>query len=672
MSFEPPPKMARKNLATLFMRHQIARQAAPIVLAIGFVALFLDNMVALDVSQIWAAVQTVSGVQWGMATVATAASFWAVGRYDAVIHRHFRTQVGNKIASRAGIAAIAVSQTTGFGLFTGALTRWRLLPEISFLQATQISAAVAVSFLAGLAVVMSFAALLFPLPVGIADLSFGYLVPLLLLPPLGLIALVTASLLQPHISFRGHRLNWPSVSAIFAITGLAAADTLAASGALFALLPPALELGFSQLYPAFLIAFGVALVSGTPGGVGPFEVTLLMLLPFVPAEPLLGAILAYRTLYYALPALLGAITLARGPFLQRNKPNKRMLPQTGGIAWFPSRLEALIHSAPRAEANLLRQGDKALLHAPNSAGCFLTASRGQALIALGDPLVAAHPQSLLASFKNMAEADNHLPFLYKISGRMALEARKFGMAVTPVSREAWLTPSEFCLQTPEYSQLRRKLRKAQKAGISLKPLFNHADLHLTLGEMTRVAREWSATHGGERGFTMGIYDPAYVQTQRCFLAYKNDSLVGFVSFSTVAAEWTLDLMRHASSIPDGTMHALVAEAIKTAAIENIPRLSLASVPWQPAPSASRLAHWFWGKLGTLSGGAGLTQFKSSFAPHWETLYMAGPNRLGLALGAFDVTRAILAQQPAANLATSLTTTLSNGEKRQLETLSQTL
>ncbi|MEY8100018.1 phosphatidylglycerol lysyltransferase domain-containing protein, partial [Falsihalocynthiibacter sp. S25ZX9] len=97
-------------------------------------------------------------------------------------------------------------------------------------------------------------------------------------------------------------------------------------------------------------------------------------------------------------------------------------------------------------------------HAPNSAGCFLTASRGQALIALGDPLVATHPQSLLASFKNMAEADNHLPFLYKISGRMALEARKFGMAVTTVSSEAWLTPSEFCLQTPEYSQLRSKLR----------------------------------------------------------------------------------------------------------------------------------------------------------------------------------------------------------------------
>lgn len=665
----PHSDVTRGNSESLFKRkqvwHQAAKQAAPIVLAIGFVALFLDNMVALDIAQIWQAAQTVSAVQWGLATFATAASFWAVGRYDAVIHRHLRTQVCNKKASRAGIAAIAVSQTTGFGLFTGALSRWRLLPEVSFLQATKISAAVAVSFLAGLAVVMSVAAVLFPLPLGVAKLGLGYL---LMLPPLGFIALVATSLLQPRISFRGHRLNWPSVSAIFAITGLAAADTLAASGALFALLPPALDLGFGQLYPAFLIAFGVALVSGTPGGVGPFEVTLLMLLPFVPPEPLFAAILAYRALYYAFPALLGAIILARGPFQQRPKPSIRMRSQSCGMPWFPSRLEALIHAAPRAEANLLRQGDKVLLQAPNAAGCFLAASRGQALIALGDPLVVAHPQNLLVAFKTTADADNRLPFLYKIGGRTALEARKFGMAVTPVSREAWLAPKRFDLRSPKLSQLRRKLRKAKKAGITLKPLFNHADLHQTLDEMSRVALEWSESHGGERGFTMGIYDPNYVRTQRCFLAYKDDTLVGFVSFSTVAREWTLDLMRHSRALPDGAMHALIAEAITTAAAENVPRLSLASVPWQSNAKASRLARWFWKRLGNLSGGAGLTQFKSSFAPHWETLYMAGPNKLGLALGAFDVTRAILAAPPAPDGATPS----APSKKWQLEPLSQTL
>lgn len=116
-----------------------------------------------------------------------------------------------------------------------------------------------------------------------------------------------------------------------------------------------------------------------------------------------------------------------------------------------------------------------------------------------------------------------------------------------------------------------------------------------------------------------------------------------MSFSTVASEWALSLMRRSHIIPDGTMHALVTEAIKAASAKKIPRLSLASVPWQPTGKSSPLAQWFWNRLGCSSGGAGLTQSKSSFVPHWEALYMAAPNRIGLVLGAFDVNRAVISR-----------------------------
>jgi phosphatidylglycerol lysyltransferase len=224
---------------------------------------------------------------------------------------------------------------------------------------------------------------------------------------------------------------------------------------------------------------------------------------------------------------------------------------------------------------------------------------------------------------------------------MAVEARDFGFCVTPVSREAWLRPKAFDLAAPTFRQLRRKLRKSQKAGIEIRDLEHRADLHTTLQKMAIVAKEWAELHGGERGFTMGTFDPYYVQTQRCFLAYQNEELVGFATFSMVKAEWVLDLMRHTEHMPDGTMHSLVAHAIQCAATENLPRLSLAAVPWTPTKEISRIARWFWQTLYKASGGAGLAQFKASFAPQWETLYMAAPSRLGLALGAFDVTRAIV-------------------------------
>ncbi|MFI4861863.1 MAG: hypothetical protein ACIAXF_14415, partial [Phycisphaerales bacterium JB063] len=50
---------------------------------------------------------------------ATVISFWSLGRYDAIAHRHLGTDIRARSASRAGVCAIAFSQTVGFGLLTG-------------------------------------------------------------------------------------------------------------------------------------------------------------------------------------------------------------------------------------------------------------------------------------------------------------------------------------------------------------------------------------------------------------------------------------------------------------------------------------------------------------------------------------------------------------------------
>lgn len=630
-SLEPP-------LGRQFLK-QLLKQSLPIGLACIFVALLAKNITQIQFADIKAAFQTVSMTQWTAAMVASAVSFWAVGRYDAVIHRYLGTKTSSTAATRAGIAAIAVSQTTGFGLFTGALARWRLLPDLSLLQCTQISAAVAFSFLAGLATVLSMTSVFYDIPIyGLPSDALWYETALLM-PLVGFAVLIWASLFQPRITFKSKRVVWPNVHAIFAVTSLVAVDTLAACGALYALLPSDVALTFSLLYPAFLIAFAVSLLSGTPGGVGPFEITLLLVLPTVPVESLVAAIIAYRLIYYAIPALLGALVLARGATSQ--KPSCEALHETkGALGWLPSRMEAVLHKAPRAEANLLRQGQKSILHTSNGKNGLIVSHQGQCLVALGDPISNQNTSSLISGFIRSARSQNRIPFLYKASARIAIEARKHGMHVSPVSREAWLTPRDFNLSLPLYRQLRRKLRKTEKSGLSIKALEHHKNLHFTLQNMTRLAHRWAYNHGGERGFSMGTYDPKYVQTQRCFLAYYDDQLVAFTTFSTVEAEWTLDLMRHEKDCPDGTMHALVTHAIHMAADEQIPRLSLASVPWIPHKNAGSLRRKMWKTFSDKSGGAGLTQFKASFAPNWETLYMAAPNRIGIVLGAFDVSRAV--------------------------------
>ena len=47
------------------------------------------------------------------AAVATALSFWAIGTYDAVMHRHLRTGVPADVARMTGAGSIALAQVLG-------------------------------------------------------------------------------------------------------------------------------------------------------------------------------------------------------------------------------------------------------------------------------------------------------------------------------------------------------------------------------------------------------------------------------------------------------------------------------------------------------------------------------------------------------------------------------
>ena len=80
-------------------------------------------------------------------------------------------------------------------------------------------------------------------------------------------------------------MELPTVKAMVSLVALCLIDTLFAAAALWVLLPAGvIDLTLAQLFPIYLIALGAAILSGTPGGVGPFELTLLALLPLTPEE----------------------------------------------------------------------------------------------------------------------------------------------------------------------------------------------------------------------------------------------------------------------------------------------------------------------------------------------------------------------------------------------------
>ncbi|MEL7093537.1 MAG: phosphatidylglycerol lysyltransferase domain-containing protein, partial [Pseudomonadota bacterium] len=429
------------------------------------------------------------------------------------------------------------------------------------------------------------------------------------------IALLGVFFRWPSIWIGRIRLRLPSWRLCSGILGWALVDTVAAAGVLYVMLPFG-TIPFVSFFPLFLMAMGAALISNTPGGLGPFELVLLTALATIPVETVITAVLAYRVVYYALPAVLAALALLRPFRVSRTMPAKPI------TSW---------PEAPRSEVGVVRQNGGAVLGF--GAARLALWSSGQTLTMLADP-VRGKPRRALDTLARIARTRGKLPLAYKVSAPVALAARQAGWQVLHLADDAMIRLAEYTLDTPARRTLRRKLRAAKKADIRLM-----SDGPLNHAQMARVDAAWQNTHGQARGGTMGRYCPEYLVDQWVGTAWQGDRCIAFITAHMTAREWCLDLMRHEADIPDGTMHALVTEAIEAARTAGAIRFCLAATPACPDPGS---AFWRWAatKMVTLSGGPGLRQFKSSFGPVWEPRYVAAPSAISLFIGLADLVRAI--------------------------------
>jgi phosphatidylglycerol lysyltransferase len=559
----------------------------------------LERLAHVPLADITASLGAVTASQWITAAIATALSFAAVGQYDYLFHRWLKTGVGPHRAVLSGAATIALAQTLGMGLATGTLARWRMLPEMNATTALKITNYVSFSFMAGLSL-LSVVVLALP-GTGNIGTSLWSLAAVTLI-----IAACVTSLIQP----RWLPFPLPPLRMAFRLIGLVTLDVAFAALTLWILFPGALQPEFPVFLAAFTLALGAGLLSGTPGGVGPFELCLITLLPAVPQPELIAAILAFRLIYYALPACLALILLAypKAPDTENLNPNLESPPKP------ISRAEALL--SDQAGHRLLCTSDRTCLH---------VAEASQTLVAIGDCVTGATlSPAALQDLTDTASQASLWPALYKCTARSAAVARSQGWATTVISEEARIDTQTYTLKVPKRRQLRRKLKAAERAGVTV--MQTNA---LPIYDMTAVANEWAQRVGGERGFSMGRFCPDHLARQRCYLAYAKGELVAFVSFHVISEEWTLDLMRSRTNSANGTIHALIHRAIEDAAAAGVTRLSLAAMPLE---SNTKLM----AALGDRMSVQGLRRFKECFAPDVQKLYAAAPNRAILGLASVDI------------------------------------
>ncbi len=252
--------------------------------------------------------------------------------------------------------------------------------------------------------------------------------------------------------------------------------------AFYALLPAGHDVAFGPFLTGFLIAIMAGLVCGTPGGIGAFELVLLVHLPNLAPEQVISTALAFRIVYHALPAALGALALLM-PSAERTNQTPTSISYPS-VPILPPRVALQMWNAPFAEAMLIRQGEFGTLVSTDAAHC-LVAETTQSLVVLGRPFATQTPENTMRTFARYALRRGKSALIYKADGRTAAQCRRLGWRVLAVAQEAWVRPRLHSSQGPEHRQLRRMLRKAEAAKISVRA----PDRRLPLHEMAKGFRQ---------------------------------------------------------------------------------------------------------------------------------------------------------------------------------------
>ena len=286
----------------------------------------------LDANEIKAAFAATSRRQLALAIVFTGLSYLLLTGYDALGFRQLGYKVAYRITALGSYTSYAVSFTLGFPLITAGTVRYWIYSSIGIgaKSIASLTLIAGVTFWLGMASVLGFC--LVWRPAEIADLNR---LPVAMNQLLGAVTLlgvigylVWVSAKPRSLTFQGWALRLPNFKVSLAQMALGALDVCAAGAVLFILLPQGYGISYGTFIAAYVFACILGIASHAPGGIGVFEATILLALPDIPKEQLLGSLLIFRVSYYVIPFIIALLLLAGREILMRSRILKTDMAQS--------------------------------------------------------------------------------------------------------------------------------------------------------------------------------------------------------------------------------------------------------------------------------------------------------------------------------------------------------
>jgi len=259
-----------------------------------------------------------------LALALSAVSYAVLTAYDALALAYVQHWLGYGKIALASFVGYVLNHNLGPIFLGGSAVRYRLYSSwgLSAVEIAQVIAFTGLTFwlgfllLAGVVLVVEPRAVASLLHLDPFWSRTAAVVALLLV----VAYLVRCSLPQRSWRLGGWEIRLPSEGIAFTQIAVACVDWVAASSVLWVVLPDAPGLTFPVFFGAFLLCQVIGVASTVPAGLGVFEATMLLALSsWVDKPDLLGALLAFRVVYYLVPLVAATLLLAAHELVGRRR-----------------------------------------------------------------------------------------------------------------------------------------------------------------------------------------------------------------------------------------------------------------------------------------------------------------------------------------------------------------
>jgi glycosyltransferase 2 family protein len=250
----------------------------------------------------------------------TAGSFLCLTGSEALAVRYTGRVLPYRKIALASFTSLSIGHTLGFAIFSSGAIRYRFYAGwgLSAGDVARIVVFCGMSIAVGLATVGGLAALIRPDLVGetfgIAPAAIVTMGVVLLLAVA--VYLVLAAFVHRPIRIHNFELPVPPLPLALAQIAVASTDLLLVSAVLHQMLAATSDIAFLPVAAAYVTANTAGIVSHVPGGLGVIEAILLSL---VPGANAVGALVAFRVIYFLIPFFIGGLVLGASEIVRRHR-----------------------------------------------------------------------------------------------------------------------------------------------------------------------------------------------------------------------------------------------------------------------------------------------------------------------------------------------------------------